>query len=371
MDLVKLGLSSHLPVDLIEGYETCIWTERYWDAGEVQIITGDVQKFLNQVPIGCLLSHRETDEVMIVEDILIKTDNAHEGDGIVKLTITGQSFEAFLRHRVAAVDLDTLPNPWQLTDDNSGMVARWIINRALEGGTISPHDVVPLVDTIQDPAVTTEDEGEPVEYDIQLSQTYERVLEILKTVGLGLRTQRPLYSGGPLNVQVYRGKDRRASQSVNTPVVLRSDLGHFTEMSYLISERDYKNVAYVYSPIGSREVLRWSLDPDTSGLDRKVLYVDASDLTEVSPGNTAYNLLLKRGRQAMMEHNRTFIFEGKVSPEIPYKYKVDYDLGDQITILGEYGLQTDMIVTEYILSEGPDGEVGYPTLSPPPKPEDV
>ena len=58
---------------------------------------------------------------------------------------------------------------------------------------------------------------------------------------------------------------------------------------------------------------------------------------------------------------RTSVIDGAISPTVPYMYKVDYDLGDKVTLIGDY-VENDMRVEEYTRTEDGEGERGFPGL---------
>lgn len=56
------------------------------------------------------------------------------------------------------------------------------------------------------------------------------------------------------------------------------------------------------------------------------------------------------------------MFAGDISDLSPYKYKIDYDLGDTVMLYGDYGKSSKMIVNEYVRTEDTKGDRGFPGL---------
>ena len=55
-------------------------------------------------------------------------------------------------------------------------------------------------------------------------------------------------------------------------------------------------------------------------------------------------------------------FAGTVEPDINYKYKKDYNLGDIVKIINEYGLSAKARITEVIESWDESGYTCIPTF---------
>ena len=105
MEVFKF-ISSGEPTILTEGrmiqkVKSIMWTERYRDTGEFEIV-GQLSSGLREfLPIGTLLSHADTLEVMFVDNHEIDEDENE--DPIIK--ITGRSLEAYLENRIVGTNL--------------------------------------------------------------------------------------------------------------------------------------------------------------------------------------------------------------------------------------------------------------------------
>lgn len=79
----------------IDEWDSASWTERYRDPGEFEIkakLSSGLREFL---PLGTLISHHKTLEVMVVENHQI----AEDVDSDPLLTITGRSLQTLLESR--------------------------------------------------------------------------------------------------------------------------------------------------------------------------------------------------------------------------------------------------------------------------------
>jgi hypothetical protein len=55
--------------------------------------------------------------------------------------------------------------------------------------------------------------------------------------------------------------------------------------------------------------------------------------------------------------------DAKISITAKPKFKIDYDVGDLVSVFGEFGTKQIFRVSEHILTVDKDGQKGYPTLS--------
>lgn len=145
--------------------------------------------------------------------------------------------------------------------------------------------------------------------------------------------------------KVVEGVDRTIEQDVNDPVEFSTDLEDLLSSSYYSNDQDKKSVAFVQGEgegVNRKSVVAG--DNTTAGFARRELYVDARDLQSTSMdanGNevvlsaSEYNsVLLQRGDDKLSEHKVTETFEAqiRVFGDVQYKFGVDYNKGDKVTI---------------------------------------
>lgn len=96
MELMTLD-SSFQPNNLVENYESLIWTERYSSYGDFEVTSGDVRTMLNLLPRESYVGLRESTVPMIVENHKI-TKGPRQAPMI---SVTGRSFETVLERRAS------------------------------------------------------------------------------------------------------------------------------------------------------------------------------------------------------------------------------------------------------------------------------
>src|SRR6059036_109541 len=106
---------------VIDRFESLIWTERFAEKGDFELVINSTHENRRLLVAGTRLALNESDRVMTVQSIEDKKDS----DGKTILTVKGPSLESLLDDR-AAIDgfagLTTDPN-WVLTD-TPGNIAR-------------------------------------------------------------------------------------------------------------------------------------------------------------------------------------------------------------------------------------------------------
>ena len=65
--------------------------------------------------------------------------------------------------------------------------------------------------------------------------------------------------------------------------------------------------------------------------------------------------LLNRGYEKMSEYSGIITFEGSVEPDVTFKYKQDYFLGDIVTVVNKYGIEVGARIVEVIENEDSNG----------------
>ena len=85
-------------IGLIDNYVSLIWTTRYYTYGDFELYLPVTTEFIELLQIGYYLETTESNYVMTIESINLKTD-AENGN---YLTISGRSVESLLERRVVS-----------------------------------------------------------------------------------------------------------------------------------------------------------------------------------------------------------------------------------------------------------------------------
>lgn len=425
MDIIRLGApfsSMYLPDNsVIEGYSSMIWTERYQTFGEFELRTVRVSELMALLPEMTLISHRDTDEVMVVESHIIETDD----DEVETLLVKGRSLDAFLEHRhVEAKYNKKRKLRKNYPSAGAAQVLVWNSVDNASGKDVTREDDFSWTTKDRIPNVMVSDSVD--DYDdnrrwwVQEGPLYPQLMDILVRGDLGIRVLRPDGPYESTNIQrvtvdsalatrgnitrdliatttalrfdIYQGKDRSHTQST-LPVVgfnyIRDDIEND---NYIFSVKDYKTACEIMSGKGGPDVYRNGTQEAYVGLERRVMSFDAGEPEEPDkptyPGKNAsdaeqtqYDTKLsdwedkveeitaefledaeKDALRGLKKTNKVYLFSGDISPLADYTYKTHYNLGDTVTLYGKYGETERMIVSEYVRTDDADGDSGYPGL---------
>lgn len=285
MDFVRLGpryTSDYIPEDIIEGYISLIWTERFQDPGEFELKTYDVERMKSLLPEDTLVSHLETQEVMMVETHEI-ADEGEGDDAVPVLTIRGRSAWIILAHRwveAAYQKKRRMRKKYSGTGAICVLLSNAVDNAS--GKDITRGDTDPdipggndyswtTLDVIPNVAITesVSAEGEARWWQLEEGELLPQIQNIMVAQDLGLRVLRPILPNTTtvvtvksalaergtivrtvtnnvtaLRFEVYSGVDRTSGAGL---VQLKKLHGHLEKMQYLESNQDYKTVMEVMS----------------------------------------------------------------------------------------------------------------------------
>lgn len=344
--------------DVIESFESFIWTERYSAFGDFQVIIKSTSESRRQLVPGIRMGMNLSRYVMTIDTI--EDDTAEDGSRTLK--VTGKSLEALLLDRVAfdiVTDTTTHPN-WIITA-KPGDVIRDMFTQVCVNGIISQNDTIPFyhLGTLIGSGNIAES-TDLITVAVQPSYLYDAIRQIADQYALGFR----LIKNGELGqvyFEVYTGNDLTSSQTIKPPVIFDPNLDNLEKVSVLTSTAAVKTVAYVYAQNGSAIVYAVGADTTAAASGRRVLLVNSNNSDPAGDSLTA--ALQQEGLQALAAQRTVYSFDGEIPQTLPYVYGRDYNLGDLVEERNSDGFGNQMLVTEQIFSSDATGERSYPTLT--------
>lgn len=334
---------------LIENYDSLIWTERYYECGDFELKMPLTAKDLKTIKGAKFLRIPGTERLMTVDALDEKED----------LTVKGKSFEYVLERRV----IETSGN--QTVNNIPELIMQLVLNNI--GGFASPvQRQVPSFNTrladlydYKDPAMGYD----PIAFGDNL---YAAVVKLCVAADLGFKITNPMATQYT-EFQVYNGRDRTENMKA---VVFSESMGNIEDLTRFSTKDTLKNVAVVNLPpwddsVGVGEIWRVSNGSVPSGLDRREVWTDASELRRDESFNATNKPPRAKawGAIELTAHKATNDIDFKISETNSNIYGVDYNLGDLVTVVDNTGESLTHRVTEYIRSFGPEGDAEYPTLS--------
>jgi hypothetical protein len=340
------------------------WTERYLDPGEFKLVA-DLSSGLDTfLPLGTIVSHTDTYELMIVENQLVK----EEADKSPIVEITGRSLETILEQRIIGarqVDApgDNLLNNVTAAESNPLQQAYNLL--VSEITTSSPERNLPLIEVVMDANGFIPTISEARKY--RKGNVHQQLMELLGMDNLGISCVKANNFGvigrpDKTQFRLYSGANR-------TGYALFSGIGgDFKSVDILESNKQNKNVAVVTSTYF--EVSVALPGPVPSNLDRREIFVDASDIdgdfdqapTDANTKNLILDYMRARGRAAIRRNN-SFVLSRTDTAEFTHpNFRKDYHLGDLVTVESNFAHQSVMRVTEYTEITDENGTTGHPTF---------
>ena len=342
----------------IQGYDSVTWTERFQEPGDFKIEAKLSSGLGDLLVSGDIISHTDTLEIMIVESQEIQEDEDTEEPII---TITGRSFETFLENRQVGVNRarqNTTIADYVIPANTIWQQCVFLINDHITGPYDSDDSLIDVTAVTSVPGT-----GTSVARTIDRGSVHERLLELLKAAGIGVRTLRRNDFGGLGSstltyISIYKGADLTSS------VIFSWKARDLDSMRYLFSQKKLKNSALVVG----RYVFT-VVDTGGTNYDRRIMLVDANDIDgslTAPPTGTALtnvlNAMAERGKLILAKQSRIHMTQADVASISQYQYRKDYNVGDLVTLDGNYGQTAQVRITEFAEIEDENGVSGHPTL---------
>lgn len=356
-------------------FESMIWTERFADVGDFEFHIQSTFDTRSAFSSGVRIAINESYRVMTVETVEDTTDE----DSKAILKISGRSIESIFEDRIARhVESFPLPNPSTYTGTPGDIIREMFYERCVVGYTdgteTEGRDKIPFAiqatsDGTNDifPPGTLPEPLDEITWNQELDTLFNAMKNLADAHDLGFRLIRN-FDNSQLIFNVYTGNDRTTRQTDLLPVIFSPNLENLQNTTEFSTIAQSKNVAVVYTGLigegsGTVEfVYGDGVDPEVSGFDRRVMFVDASsqiDETTVDVVGTLQEL----GRQALAPNRAKAYFDGELNQDSTYKYGVDYSIGDLVELRNIDGVISYKRVTEQIFVSDSSGDKSYPTLA--------
>ena len=318
-------------IDVIRSYESCLWTRKYYDVGGCVLVLAPTTELVNMFIHEAKYIAREDDTMICeIKKMNISLDNTNN---TYKMTITALGSETLLNQRIVW-------NQTNITDTAEMFMRKLVLDNIINPGLIARRIDFVVLGAIKG---YTDTLTKQVTYDELLPV----IIEVCKTYDMGFRLVR--LSNNNLAFEVYRGVDRSQSQTENSYVTFSRLYNNLESFDWEVDFSAYKNVALVGGE-GEGTARKRAVVGDTSGIERFETFVDSQSVSSENGTitNSEYNeMLIEAGKNDLATKVATQTFAAKVDVS-QYEYKVDFDLGDKVTIEGEFGLSFDAKIIEVI-----------------------
>lgn len=356
--------------DIVDGFISVIWTERYYGNGEVEMTVPATPSMIQKFPEGIFLGMDGSDEIMIIETADVQDD---------KLKLNGISLASWLNNRFVRTSPNHEDRYWYIEGHVPGYVM-WIIvyNMCCVGspyldGTIPTGIPNPSRFAIPGLYLKAYDtQGDQIKVGVPYGPVYNALKEIATTfqVGMQITLDSASESSYSLGFRSYRGLDRTSGQTVNPQVRFSPQMDSLTNIKELRSIAALKTDAFAFAPsnpdgLATIAGVSTVAGPPYSGFDLRASLVFAEDVTTDMVGGDPDNLvsvLNSRADAELMANRVIKAVDGEIVPRSQFQYGAHYNLGDIVEIQGFSGIVQTARVTEYIRAQDSAGQKSYPTV---------
>lgn len=350
MDIYLLD-SSYLPSDILEEYVSFIWTEKYQDKLDFELVIQPTVTNLKKLIPGAAISHTETynRSNSAIEIGLIKTvEKYYDDDGRYLLKVTGSGLSTMLEDRL---DVPGTTNVYPAANVILNRISYVCTAGSGWGGFADVIAGMVYANQVSSAGAT----------DVSVSKletVYAATKRLCQASDYGFKIVWNNTSNQYTCI-VYDG-------TLREQVIFSTGGDTLAGVSTLDSISGFKNIAYVaktQSP-GYQIVPASGVSASIQGVNRRVLAVDATDIDPATMSAANYNTaIIRRGRDALGEAARIAIVDGQAVPNSQYVYGTDYKLGDLVYMSDGMSSPKLKRVTEQILSADANGILRYPTLT--------
>lgn len=383
MDILVLNTNFE-HVAIVDTFNSLIWADRYDEYGDFEIECPMDTKWLDIFKEDYYLWIKESDHMMIIEDITIDA-NVEDGN---YMRVTGRSLESILERRIV----------WGQTTMSGNLhnAIKTLIDEAI---------IVPKIEDRKIPNFVFEDctDERVTSLTVDMQYTGENLHYIISNLckknKIGFKII--LNDNNEFVFSLYAGTDRSYDQTTNPYVIFSPKFENMINSNFYTSKASFKNVTLVAGE-GEGVNRKSATVGSASGLDRRELYTDAGDIsstitedeqtstrtiqtrdvyygygdvsggtddfsTDVSTTKTMsdaeYTALLEtRGSEKLADYPVKTAFEGEIEAVHMFKYGEDFFVGDIVQITDDYGHEGVVYISELIVSQSGDGVSVRPTF---------
>ena len=306
---------------VVENQTSLIWTRRYFETGDFELHAPITPDNLVLLKLGNIIWKRDAQEAGVIEEVTL-IQNSLQNQIIAK----GRFLESYMDRR--------LIRPTFTFNGKVEVAMRTILSNAV---------AIPLVQL-----GTFHDYPETIEFQATYKNLLDYEVKLSKASNIGFRFK-PDFTNKTITFETYKGLDKTLRQSDRNRVIFSEKFNNITEASYMENDQIYKNVCYVGGEgEGSDRVYVTVGDDTLTGLERREVFLSASDVSSEELTTTEYeNLLKQRGNTLLAEDVFSQVFECSTEANGNFVYKTDYDLGDIVTVRKtSWGVESDLRITE-------------------------
>lgn len=345
---------------IIDEYESLIWTERFIEPGDFQLVLPASHRNAVLTRPNTLVGINTSREICLVESREIK-------DG--SITAKGRTIEAFFDQR---------PIEEQEIGDNTADLLRRLVEQMQE-----------------------RDEGYFAIPGLRIgltADTFDLHLEKIAT-GTVHATLLGIAQKGNVGMAVYWVKEddgrhelafsTRVGEDRSDEIIFSPALDNFANVSELYSVLESKSVIIAPPPkeLAEEDGIAEGMEPvqisnngdfETNPFEKRYGVIDTDDITleqlsgadDEEKRNNLRDLMYDKATKALMAAKKDKIVDGEITLEAQYSYynlpgagaDLTYRLGDTVRVAGDFTDPVKAVITEFIQTSDAAGSRSYPTV---------
>lgn len=351
----------------ISNYESLFFTRSWSGIGDLELRINRYKNYTDTLQKGNIIvvgTDLHKSYIVLHREIELDSDGKATENWLIRA----------LELKVVTGDRITLP-PAHTSHDNRSASAETVMKHYVNNNVINPVDGKRKI--AQFLLAPDQARGPHVNWQSRYKNLTEELAEISLVSGIGWGT-RIDYGLRKWVLDCYEGRDLTTSglnlhadpeiameligsgfyrnESGNSPVIFSPQFDNVKSMSYVDSDLNFKNTAYIAGQ-GEGVERRVVELGGASGLARKELFVDARDVSEETdvegqepvprPVADIIADLINRGEQKLAEMIQETFMEAQIMTHNTFKYEEDWDLGDVVTVqYKDWGVTLDARITE-------------------------
>lgn len=365
---------------IIDTYSSAIWAKRYNDIGDCELVISASTENFRKIKECKYIARNDDDMVCKIKKVELQTDEEN-GD---QLILTGNDITDILNQRIV------------IKQTNFNGLVEDYIRALINDSIIKPTNTDRKIRNFA--LANNKGFSETIREQVTYDNVGEKIQKLCKQYGWGYRVT---VNNGNFIFALYKGND------ISRYITFSHNYDNISTTDYVKDDSNIKNVALVAGE-GEGVARKTITIGNGTGIDRHELYVDARDIsseidydellinypngkekvinnviyyqvngsnvtiltkndtgeiTNVQLCNNIYMENLKNtGYEKMSEYTSITSFAGEIIAGMSYKYKEDYNLGDIVNIVNEYGISINVRISEVIENQDDNGYTMEPTF---------
>ncbi|MER2170747.1 MAG: siphovirus ReqiPepy6 Gp37-like family protein [Psychrobacillus psychrodurans] len=358
----------------ISNYESLMFVRSWHGIGDLELRINRYKNYVDTLQKGNVIvvgKDRHKAYIILHKEIELNENGTASENWLIKA----------LELKIVIGQRITLPPSYTAYDNKKGS-AETVMKHYVNTNVINPIDLRRKIPQII--IAKEQGRGNNISWQSRFKNVAEERAEISLISGLGWNVIVD-YNLKKLVFDTLEGRDLTVNQFVNSPVIFSPQFDNIQNMSYVDSDLNYRNAAYIAGQGEGIERRVVELG-QTTGLSRYELFVDARDIAETvdiegqepipRPDSEVANDLRGRGEQKLAEMIQERFMEAQIMTPIKgidikkqlhfatqfqivesvrvnqknfssFIYEEDWDLGDIVTAQNnDWGITLDTRITE-------------------------